>query len=158
MTGVMGNTYNIKAPSRDSSSNQDWALASAECTQSIFPLTLCTIRMDRGAWHIKLEEVIIDLVSRALRINKNDRTSGFVGVKEVNKSSALHGCLYVDNFLNDIDVGGASTADANPNMIMRKMLFSQVASSLRKGRREHHVSDVALLLIYLLLMRFQEAA
>jgi hypothetical protein len=66
----------IKASSGNTSRDQNRSLAIPECANGILTLTLSTIGVDGRARNIEVEEVIIDLVGSALRIDEDDRTSG----------------------------------------------------------------------------------
>jgi hypothetical protein len=51
--------------------------ARAECTDTVFTLTLSAIGMDRDTWEALVEQVIIDFISSALAIDEDDCAGGW---------------------------------------------------------------------------------
>jgi hypothetical protein len=137
----------VKASSRDTSSDQNWALASTESSNSILTFALSTVTVDRCAWKVKIEDVIINLITGSLGVDEDYGTGRWLGHQKIIQGLALLGCLNPNNILLYVDVRGASTTYTNADMVMSEMLLGQEASSFWECSREHHVGDVSLLLI-----------
>lgn len=103
---------NVKASSRDTSSDHDRGFASLEGTtadisqvkrgrgnflQSIFSLTLGAIRVDGGGWQAHVEEVVINEVSGLLGLDEDEGARRWHGDQKIVESLLFGIALNPDN-------------------------------------------------------------
>lgn len=67
-----------------------------------------------------------------------------MGEEQVEQSIALGVLRDKDNVLLQIFVGRASTTDADAQVVLLHVLAGEVAATLGKGSREHHVEMVGV--------------
>lgn len=142
----------VETTSGDSGSDEDANGTDAEGANGIFTLTLGTIGVDRGRGHADVVQVIIELVSTTLAVDKHNGTGWGTRVQQVKESLALGGWLDIDDVLLDVGGCGSSTADADAHEVVGEVLLCEVAGGLGEGRGEHHVGDVAILLVWKVLV------
>ena len=137
----------VETAGGDSSSDEDTNGTDAERTNGILTLALGAIRVDRRGGHANVVQVVVELVGAALAVDKHDGTGGGTRVQQVEESLALGRWLDVDDVLLDVGGCGSSTSDADADEIVGEMLLRKIAGSPGEGRGEHHVRDVAILLV-----------
>lgn len=137
----------VETTSGDSSSDEDAYGTDAERTNGILTLALGAIRVDRRGGHTDIVQVVVKLVGATLAVDEDNGTSGGTRVQQVEKSLALGRWLDIDDVLLDVGGCGSSTSNADADKVVGEMLLRKIASSPREGRGEHHVGNVAILLI-----------
>ena len=145
----------VETTSGDSGSHKDAYGTDAEGANCVLTLTLGTIGVDRGRGHADVVQVIIELVSTTLAVDKHNGTGGGARVQQVKESLALGGWLDIDNVLLDVGGCGSSTADADAHEVVGEVLLCKITGGLGEGRGEHHVGDVAILLVWKVLAGVQ---
>lgn len=138
----------VKATSGDSGGNEDAYGTDAEGANCIFTLALGTIRVDRSGGHADVVQVVVELISATLAVDEHNGTGGGTRVQQIEESLALGGWLDVDDVLLNVGGCGSSTADANADKVVGEVLLCEIAGSLGEGRGEHHVGDIAILLVW----------
>ena len=58
-------------------------------SQGILALALRPVRVDRGAWEIQIEEVVVDEIGRPLRVDEDDGTGRREGEQQIVEGSLL---------------------------------------------------------------------
>lgn len=116
------NIAHVDTSSRDTGGNKDRRLASTERTHCILALTLGTIRMDRSTGHSCIVQEIVQLIRRALVIDKDDGASGRHRIQQVHSCSPLQVVLHGNDLLVDVLVSASSTANTEANMLRGEMV------------------------------------
>lgn len=145
----------VETASGDSGSDKDANGTDAEGANGVLTLALGTIGVDRGRGHADVVQVVIELVSTTLAVDKHNRTGGGTRVQQVKESLALGGWLDIDDVLLDVGGCGSSTADADAHEVVGEVLLCKITGGLGEGRGEHHVGDVAILLVWKVLAGVQ---
>jgi len=138
----------VETTSGDSGRDEDANCTDAKRANSVFTLALGAIRVDRGGRHTNVVQVVVELVGAALAVDEHDGTGGRTRVQQVEESLALGRGLDIDDVLLDVGVCGASTANADADKVVGEVLLCEIASGSGEGRGEHHVGDVAVLLVW----------
>lgn len=138
----------VESTGRDSSSDKDAYGTDAERANGVFTLALGAIRVDRGGGHTNVVEVVVELVGATLAIDKHNCTGGRTRVQQVEEGLALGGGLDIDDVLLDVGGCGSCTTDADAHEVVGEVLLCKIAGGLGEGRGEHHVGDVAILLVW----------
>lgn len=119
--------------------------------------------MDRSTRQALVVEEIVDKIYLVLAIHKNQGANRDHAHQEIVESLLFHGLIDIDNLmhkagissrtgnyplvlesclLGDVQVGASSSADADTNVVLAQIVFSQFLAFLAEGGREHHVSVV----------------
>lgn len=124
------NVANINATSRNASGNEDGRLASTEGTHGILTLTLSTISVDGSTGHALVEQEIVKLVGCALAVHENYGAGRRHGVQKVKNSLTLHRWLNCHNFLTNVRMSAASTADTEADVFGGQVCNCQLPQGL----------------------------
>lgn len=138
----------VKATGGDSGGDEDAYGTDAEGANGILTLALGAIGVDRRGGHADVVQVVVELVSATLAVDEHNGTGGRTRVQQVEESLALGGWLDIDDVLLNVGGCGSSTTDANADKVVGEVLLCKIAGNLGEGRREHHVGDVAILLVW----------
>jgi hypothetical protein len=144
----MHNIMNVETTGRDASSNQDGVLSQTERPDTVLTLPLGTIAVDRHTRKVLVEQEIIQLISSALAVDKDNCTRRRSRQEQVLNRTTLHGRLHKHNILLNIKMGAARTPDSNTDVNVGEVLLGKIPSRLREGSRKQEVLDVTLFLIY----------
>ena len=136
----------INATGSSAGRDENRALAAAESTHGGLSLDLVALAVHRGAWHVILEEEVINLLNSAPRVDKDDGARGRQRLEEVKERLFLQVRLDPDDALLDVLVRTASTANPKANMGIREVRLCEIASALREGGGEEQVIDITLFL------------
>ena len=144
----MHNVLDVEATSRDARRDEDANGTNAESADGVLTLALGAVGVDRRGGHADVVQVVVELVGATLAVDEHDGTGWGTRVQQVEEGLALGGGLDVDDVLLDVGVCGSGTADADAHVVGGEVFLGEDAGGLGEGRREHHVSNVALLLVW----------
>jgi hypothetical protein len=131
--------------------------------QCIFALTLSAVGMDGSRRHTQIVEEVIEIVDTSLGVTENHCPRRWHGEKKVVRGLLLVVLVTPENLfasecatmvrervgiylLLDVAMGGASTADANTNMVDGEVLASKFAHVPTESRREEKITMIAVLI------------
>lgn len=129
----MRNISHINTTSSDASGDEKGSLSTAECSHRVLSLSLGTISMHRGGRQLMVKEVVIDLISHALAVDKDDRSTRLHAIDEIEEGLLLELRLHPNDVLSDVLVRTANTTDANANVCLGQMGFRELSDCDREG-------------------------
>lgn len=111
----------------------------------VLTLTWVTIGVDRGGRKALVVKVVVKKVNGRLRVAEDERASGLHGEEKVVDGLTSLVAVDLDDLLANVLVSLTSTTDLDANIVFSHVLASDLASTLWKGGREHHVNMIGIL-------------
>lgn len=127
------NILHVNATSGDARGNENGRLSTAKSPHGILSLTLGAVRVHRGAGKLLVVEVVVQLVSGAFVVHKNDDSSRLNGKDQVKEGSLLECMVHPDDVLLDVLVRAADTANTDANVRLCHVSLGQLPDGSREG-------------------------
>jgi hypothetical protein len=133
----VGDVWNIKTTSSDSSSNQNRATSGAEHLQSTFTLTLGAITVNSSCREALVQQEVGESIRHTLGLHEDEsETARAMSVKDIKKDGTLVVVLDILDLLSDVLRGRADTTDGEENVVLQEVPGKHL-NIARESGREH---------------------
>jgi hypothetical protein len=133
----VGDVWNIKTTSSDSSSNQNRATSGAEHLQSTLTFTLGAVTVDSSCREALVQQEVGQSIRHTLGLHEDEsETARAMSVKDIKKDGTLVVVLDILNFLSDVLRGRADTTNREENVILQEVPGKHL-NIARESGREH---------------------